>query len=121
MTFDLEDRLIDFSVLIIDITELLPDRRGSNHLAGQLVHSGTATALIYGEAQSGESRKDFIHKMKVGLKELRETRICLKIIDKKGYLKPESRVKKALDESSELISIFVTLVKTALTNLNKTS
>ena len=94
MTFDLEDRLIDFSVLIIDITELLPDRRGSNHLAGQLVHSGTATALIYGEAQSGESRKD---------------------------LKPESRVKKALDESSELISIFVTRVKTALTNLNKTS
>ena len=121
MIFDLEDRLIDFSVLIIDITELLPDRRGSNHLAGQLVRSGTATALIYGEAQSGESRKDFIHKMKVGLKELRETRICLKIIDKMEYPKAEPKVEKALDESNELISIFVKSVKTALANLNKIS
>ena len=61
MKFNLEERLINFAVLILEITEKLPETRGSSHLSGQLVRCGTAPALHYGEAQSVESRKDFIH------------------------------------------------------------
>lgn len=68
---DLEERLINFAVLIIEIVESMPDTKAANHLAGQLLRSGTSPALNYGEAQSGESRKDFIHKIKIALKELR--------------------------------------------------
>ena len=66
--FDLEERLIEFSVLIIDIVKEMPNSKAGNHLSGQIVRSGTSVALNYGEAQSGESRKDFIHKMKIVLK-----------------------------------------------------
>jgi len=74
--FDLEERLINFAVMIVRICESI----AANHLAGQLIRSGTSPSLNYGEAQSGESRKDFIHKIKIVLKELRETYACLKII-----------------------------------------
>jgi len=77
---DLEDRLVNFSVLIIEIVNGLPNSKAGNHLGGQIVRSGTAPALNYGEAQSGESKKDFIHKLKIVLKELREINVCLKII-----------------------------------------
>ena len=63
--FDLEERLINFSVLIIEITNEMPKNKAGNHLSGQLIRSGTSPALNYGEAQSGESRKDFIHKIKI--------------------------------------------------------
>jgi four helix bundle protein len=69
----LEERLIDFAVIIIGIIEVLPNSKAGNHIANQLVRSGTSPAPNYGEAQSAESRKDFIHKMKISLKELRET------------------------------------------------
>jgi four helix bundle protein len=59
MKFNLEERLIDYSVLILDIVDVMEDNKGSNHLASQIVRSGTAPALLYGEAQSAESRKDF--------------------------------------------------------------
>jgi len=70
--FDLEERLIDFAVLIIQISDSMIDSRAANHVAGQIVRSGTYPALHYGEAQSAESRQDFIHKLKVLLKELRK-------------------------------------------------
>ena len=79
---DLEERLITFAVLIVEIIERMPDTKAANHLAGQLLRSGISPALNYGEAQSGESRKDFIHKIKVVLKELRESNICLKITNR---------------------------------------
>ncbi len=63
--YDLEERLIEFSVLIIEIVNAMPQTKAGNHLSGQLVRSGTSVSLNYGEAQSAESRKDFIHKMKV--------------------------------------------------------
>ena len=81
-TYDLEVRLIDFAVQIIEIVETLPKTRAGNHIAGQLVRSGTSPASNYGEAQSAESRNDFIHKMKIALKELRETHVWLRIIEK---------------------------------------
>jgi len=115
--FDLEDRLVDFSVLIISIVGAMPNSKAANHLSGQIVRSGTSVALNYGEAQSGESRKDFIHKMKIVLKELRETYVCLKIIHKSKQFKVEEPIIKAKEEANELISIFVKSVETAQRNL----
>jgi four helix bundle protein len=109
--------LINFAVLILEIAESLPETKGSSHLSGQLVRCGTAPALHYGEAQSAESRKDFIHKMKIALKEMRESLICLKIIERKKYLTDPSIV-NSLSELNELISIFVKSIKTAKTNMN---
>ena len=115
--FNLEERLIDFSVLIIDIINELPNTKAGNHLAGQLVRSGTSSALNYGEAQSAESRKDFVHKLKVVLKELRESFICLKIIFRAKLHSSEENIQKAINESDELISIFVRSVETAQKNM----
>ena len=117
--YNLEDRLVDFAVLIIEIVNGMPSTKAGNHLSGQLVRSGTSVALNYGEAQSGESRKDFIHKMKIVLKELRETFICLKIIHRTNLFDNEANVEKAKNESNELISIFVKSVETAQRNLNR--
>jgi four helix bundle protein len=115
----LEDRLIDFAVLVIEIVNELPDTKSGNHLAGQLVRCGTSHVLNYGEAQSGESRKDFIHKIKIVLKELRETFVCLKIINKAKLYKSEKKLQTALKENDELISIFVKSVETAQKILKK--
>jgi four helix bundle protein len=115
--FNLEERLINFSVLIVEITDSMPATRSGNHLAGQLIRSGTSPSLNYGEAQSGESRKDFVHKIKIALKELRESYICLKIIYRTKLYKSEDKVKEALKENNELISIFVKSVATAQKNM----
>ena len=118
--FDLEDRLIDFAIKVIAIVELIPSSRAGNHIAGQLVRSGTSPALNYGEAQSAESRNDFIHKMKICLKELRETKISLKIIYKKPLIKELDIVQKLITENDELIFIFMKSISTATEN-KKTS
>ena len=114
--FDLEERLIAFSTLIIEIVKGMSMDKIGSHLSGQLVRSGTSVSLNYGEAQSGESRRDFIHKIKIVLKELRETYVCLKIIKRTHLLKDDSKVGKALIENNELISIFVKSVETAQRN-----
>ncbi|MDN3515824.1 MAG: four helix bundle protein [Candidatus Brocadia sp.] len=111
--FDLEERLIDFAVRIIRTAESLPKIRAGNHIAGQLIRCGTSPAPNYGEAQSAESRSDFIHKIKVSLKELRETRIWLLMMVKANLIKPMSKLEPLINENNELISIFVTSVKTA--------
>jgi four helix bundle protein len=115
--FNLEDRLIDFAVLAVEIVNEMPNTRAGNHLAGQLVRSGTSPALNYGEAQSGETRRDFIHKIKIVLKELRETLNCLKIIHRSKLYQSEPRICAALKENNELVSIFVKSVETAQRNL----
>lgn len=109
---ELEERLIDFAVLVISVVEALPNTRAGNHIAGQLVRSGTSPAPNYGEARSAESRKDFIHKMKISLKELRETLVWLKIIARK-QLGDSLEVPAAVAECNELIAIFVSSTKTA--------
>jgi four helix bundle protein len=116
---DLEERLINFSVLIIEIIDEMPNKKAANHLAGQLVRSGTSPSLNYGEAQSAESRKDFVHKIKIVLKELRESFVCLKIIERAKLYKSKEKIDKALIENNELISIFVKSVETAQKNINK--
>lgn len=113
--FDLEDRLIDFALRIDEIVEALPNTKLGNYIGNQLIRCGTAPALNYGEAQSAESPNDFIHKLKVILKELRESRICHKIIQKKPLLKAE-RMVGILQENNELIAIFLKSIETAKKN-----
>jgi four helix bundle protein len=115
--YDLEERLIDFAVLIIQITESLYNSRAGNHIAGQLVRSGTSPALHYGEAQSAESRADFIHKLKILLKELRESKNALRIIEKIPLTERLETTGKAVTECNELISIFMKSVETAKKNM----
>ena len=114
--YDLEERLINLAVIIIDLIEHMPNTKSANHLAGQLLRSGTSPALNYGEAQSGESTNDFIHKIKVVLKELRETLVCLKIIYRTKLFESEDKLIVLLKETDELVAIFVTSVKTAESN-----
>jgi four helix bundle protein len=116
--FDLEERLIDFSVQSMEIAELLLNSFAGRHLACQLLRSGTSSALNYGEAQGSESQKDFLHKMKVVLKELRESHVCLKIIKRKGMINKKDKLEAALNECNELISIFVSSCRTAEQNLS---
>jgi four helix bundle protein len=117
--FDLEERLIDFAVLIIEISESLSNTKVGNHISGQIVRSGTSPALHYGEAQSAESRNDFIHKLKILLKELRETLVALKIIRRVSLTKKIDLVEKGIIECNELISIFVKSIDTAKKNIDK--
>ena len=102
-SFNSEDRLIDFAVRIIRIAEALPKTRVGNHINGQIVRCGTSPAPNYGEAQGAESRADFIHKMKICLKELRETRIWLLMIVKANLIRPASKLQPLKDENGELI------------------
>ena len=111
--FDLEERLIDFAVLIIQITENLPITKAGIYLGGQLLRSGTSPALNYGEAKGAESKNDFVHKMKVCLKELKETFNNLRILHRAGIYKSEQKLIDLISECNELISIFVKSINTA--------
>jgi four helix bundle protein len=91
-----------------------------NHIAGQIIRSGTSPAPNYGEAQSAESRSDFIHKMKISLKELRETRIWLLMLVRAKLVKSISTLESLIDENNQLISIFVTSIRTAKHKSKKT-
>jgi len=91
-TYDLEDRLVDYTCRMIDVTESLPKTRSGNYMAGQLMRSCHSPAFNYSEAQAAESPDDFILKLKVVLKELKECRTSLKIITKKAYISPQSNL-----------------------------
>jgi len=114
--FKLEERLIDFAANIILFTNHIDKSYAGNHLVGQIVRSSASPALNYGEAQSAESKKDFIHKMGICLKELRETFNCLKIIERANLTSNTELINKLKIEVNELISIFVSSIKTTKTN-----
>ena len=111
--FDIEERLIDFAVDIVLFIESLPVTKSASHLGGQLLRSGTSPSLNYAEAKGAESKKDFIHKMKICLKELRESHNCLRIMIRGKICKSEQKGNELIIESNELISIFVKSIKTA--------
>jgi four helix bundle protein len=98
--------------MVINIADSLPDSRAANNIANQIVRSCTSPALNYGEAQSAESTNDFVHKIQVVLKELRETFVALRIIQESGMIKDKDRLNAAISENNELISIFVSTVNT---------
>ena len=116
--FDLEDRLVDYASSVVELTEALPNTRAGNHFAGQLLRSGTSPAPNYGEAQAAESRRDFVHKPGICLKELRESRIWLRIVQRRTMLKA-SVVEPVLRETEELIRIFKTSIATTKRNETK--
>lgn len=111
--FDLQDRLIDYSVRIIALSEALPETKAGKHVSSQILRSGTSPAPNYGEDQSAESKADFVHKLKVALKELRETEIWLKVIQRAKMIEPDSKLAPLITETDELIAILFTSVETA--------
>ena len=114
--YDLEDRLLDFAVKVVELTEALPSTRAGNHIAGQLLRSGTSPYGNHGEVESAESRKDFVHKLKICLKELRETRRWLRLVARLNKLREPANLSPCLNEAEELIRIFVASIRTAEKN-----
>ena len=116
--FDLEDRLIEFGASVAGLIEVLPNSKAGNYIAGQLIRPGLSPVLNYGEAQSAESRADFIHKLKIILKELRESLISLKVIQRLKLVKSE-KVNPVMTEAQQLVAIFVKSIATAQKNNSK--
>ena len=114
--FDLQERFIDYAVGIINLSEQLPETKTGKHIASQILRSGTSPAANYGEAQSAESRADFIHKLKIALKELRETEVWLEIIIKTKLIQSSAELSALLQETDELISILFKSIDTAKKN-----
>jgi four helix bundle protein len=108
----LSDRLWRFAARIGKVVDALPDTRLGRHVAGQLVRCGTAAAPNYDESCAAESRADFLHKLSVALKELKETRDWLKFIVIAGLL-PATKITGLLDECSQLVKIIGKSVSTA--------
>ncbi|HEX5113008.1 MAG TPA: four helix bundle protein [Saprospiraceae bacterium] len=113
---DLEDRLIRFAVRAIKFADKLPKTAIGIRLKDQLIRASSSAPLNYGESQSAESRKDFIHKLKIVLKELRESNVALKMIEALELSKDKNEQQWLLNEVNELISIFVASVQTAEEN-----
>lgn len=116
--YDLEDRFVNYTCIMIDIVESLPNTRAGNYMAGQLIKSCHSPTFNYGEAQAAESRNDFIHKMGIILKELKECRTALKIIRRKEMIKSIEKLDEVFKETEELISIIGKSISTAK-NKNK--
>lgn len=117
--YDLEDRFVDYTCRMIDVVEALPGTRAGNYIAGQLVRSSHSPTFNYGEAQGAESRNDFIHKMGIILKELKECRTALKIIIKKQLIRPVLKLDPIYKETEELIAIIAKSIVTAQKNKGK--
>ncbi len=112
---ELEDRLLDFAARVGKVVDALPNTRLGRHVASQLVRSGTSPAPNYAEACAAESKRDFIHKLGIALKELRESRTWIKLILKADLL-PESRMSPLLDETHQLCNIIGKSIVTAKAN-----
>ena len=110
--YDLEERLLRYAAMIIRLVEELPKTRAGNHVAGQLLRAGTSPLPNHGEAQSAESVNDFIHKMHICLKELRESHRWLRLTAYVPLLSPKV-ADPVLQETDELIRIFVSSIRTA--------
>jgi|SRR5687767_5987243 len=108
----LEERLIDFAVRIIKLAASLPKTPAGNHIAGQILRAGTSPAPNYGEARGAESHADFVHKLRIVLKELNETSIWLRII-KHSRLLSEHALSEIVEENSSLCKIFTASLKTS--------
>ena len=113
--YDLEERLLDYAAQVIRLVDQLPATRAGNHVAGQLLRSGTSPLPNHGEAQAAESRRDFIHKLKISLKELKESRWWLRLIQQVPLMDTE-RVEPLVGETQELIRIFASSIRTAERN-----
>ena len=114
--YDLENRLLEFAAMIIELTESLPNTRAGNHIAGQLLRCGTSSLSNHGEVEAAESRRDFLHKLRICLKELRETKRWLRLVGRTRTLTTATNFTTCLTEVEELIRIFVASIRTAQRN-----
>lgn len=112
---EMEERLLEFAARICALVEALPDTKTGRHISGQLIRCGTSSAPNYAEACAAESRNDFTHKLGIVLKELRETRIWLKLSVKTATMKI-SRLNPLIDECTELMNIVGKSIVTAKAN-----
>lgn len=113
----LEERLVNFAVRIVNLSANLPRTPAGKHIAGQILRSGTSPAPNYAEARSAESRADFVHKIRVALKELNETSVWLRIIERSHMLKGELLL-DLLQEIGDLCKIFAASIRTARASTN---
>ena len=113
--YDLEERLLNFTASVVRLADSLPNTKAGNHIAGQLLRSGTSPLANHGEVEAAESRKDFLHKLRICLKELRESWRWLRLI---GRLELADTVElgACLKETEELIRIFAASVRTTEKN-----
>ena len=117
--YHLEDRLVNYTCRMIDVVEALPNTRAGNYIAGQMVRSCHSPTFNYGEVQAAESRNDFIHKISIVLKELKECRTALKIVRTKEMIKPVKKLEAIYKETEELIAIVAKSISTAEKNKNE--
>jgi four helix bundle protein len=111
--YDLEDRLLEFAANSVQLTESLPNTRAGNRIAGQLSRCGTSALSNHGEVEASESRKDFLHKLRICLKERRETKRWLRLVGRMNKLGAPANFTICLNEIEELIRIFVASIETA--------
>ena len=109
---DLDLRLLSFAARVTALAGALPKTAGGRHIANQLLRAGTSAGANYQEAQGGESRADFVHKLQIALKEVRESNYWLRLIAEAKLL-PASRLTSILDESQQLTAILSKAVATA--------
>lgn len=115
---ELEERLVNFAVRIVKLSARLPRTAAGKHIGGQILRSGTSPAPNYGEARGAESRADFVHKIRIVLKELNETSIWLRVIERSKMLKAEL-LRDIIQENGDLCKIFATSLKTVRTRHSK--
>lgn len=118
--YNLEDRLLEYAANLLRLAGKLPDTLAGRHVAAQVLRSGTSPLANHAEAESAESRNDFIHKMKICLKELSETKCWLRLICRAQLLKELQESDPFLIETEELIKIFVASIRTATHNKHPT-
>lgn len=111
--FDLEERLLNYAAAIVRLTAAMPATRAGAHVADQLLRAGTSALPNHGEAQAVESPADFIHKLSICLKELRESRRWLLLIQRVPLIREPEQVGPLLAETEELIRIFYRSIQTA--------
>jgi four helix bundle protein len=107
----LQQRLISHAAAILDVSSKLPKTSQASHVSRQLLRSGTAAAANYGEARGAESRSDFVHKLRIVLKELNETAVWLELIRKSSLFLPE-KISVVMAENEELCRIIAASIKT---------
>jgi four helix bundle protein len=111
--FDLEDRLLDFAARIIRVSESMKPTPAGRHVGDQLLRSGTSPFANHGEAEGAESLNDFVHKLRICYKELRESRRWMRLVHRADLLDQPERLTPLLDEADELIRIFAASLRTA--------
>jgi len=111
----LAERLLNFAVRIIKLVNSMPKTTVGKHVAGQLLRSGTSPGSNYEESRGAESRSDFIHKLGIVLKELKESRFWLNVVYRTEIVKPQL-IEPLIQECEELCAIIARSIVTAKGN-----